>query len=176
MEQSQAAVQAGDRLAGEQLCWKGPGGLGRRQAEHGPAACLAAKVADCVLGCINKSTASKPKDVIIPLYLALVRPHQDYFTQFCFLSAQKRHWKIGDSLVDDNHRWLECWRTWCGRKGWRSWVFQPKKVHGKSNHSLLIPKGSFREVDRGTEKYCLHRDAQQQDKRQWAQATRRNAT
>jgi len=94
----------------------GTGWLGSRSAEKalgvwadsklsmGQQPALAAKKANCVLGCISKSTASKSRDVIISLYLALVGPRLDYFTQFCFLSAQNRHRKIGDSLVDDNHR------------------------------------------------------------------------
>ena len=43
---------------------------------------LAAQKAKHFLGCIKRSVTSRSREMILPLYSALVRSHQKYCTQF----------------------------------------------------------------------------------------------
>lgn len=62
---------AGDRLAGEQLCGKGPGDPGG--AEHEPVACSGSRHGHSFKGSMTRSMARRSRVAIIPLLL--IRSH-----------------------------------------------------------------------------------------------------
>jgi len=81
--------------------------------------CLSAKKANGILGCIKESIATRPREVILPIYLALVRPHLSAGSSYGLPSTRETWTYWTESSEGPKKQWKN-WRISPVRKGWEN--------------------------------------------------------
>ncbi|TRZ19410.1 hypothetical protein HGM15179_007738 [Zosterops borbonicus] len=105
-EQYLAPAQAGGQPARKQLCREGPGGAGGQQLSMSLQCPGGQEDQWCVLGCIRKGTASRQREVILPLSSALVRLHMECCVQF-WAPQDKRDMELLEEVQENMIKGLE---------------------------------------------------------------------
>jgi len=111
---------------------------------------LTAQKADCILGCIKSSMASRSREVILALYSALMKPHMEYRVQIW----GSQHNNDIDLLEQVHRRATKMIRgleQLCYEESLRELgLFSLEKAPGGPYNSIPVPEGGPQESWRET--------------------------